>query len=162
MSADLTVELGLVNAKAPLRALADVILSWPEGEITIRRFAVFEKPGEPPWAILPRLPVDKDGKRIYVPLIEMQRNLKQRVLDAVLDAYRKKVIRATTSSPGGAAQECGATSVGPDDPTTADGSGHQGPLTAGAGGKGPAGQLGLSAGKGRRRRPSRVWPFDVF
>jgi hypothetical protein len=148
------IDLALVTAKAPLRALADVILSWPEGEITIRRCAVFEKPGEPPWANLPRLPVDKDGKRIYVPLIEMQRKLKQRVLDAVLDEYSKKVTRATTSSPGGAAHECGATSVGPDDPTTAYGSGHQGPLTAGAGDKGPAGELGLSAGKGRRRRPT--------
>ena len=142
------IDLALVTAKAPLRALADVILSWPEGEITIRRCAVFEKPGEPPWANLPRLPVDKDGKRIYVPLIEMQRNLKQRVLDAVLDAYRKKVICATTSSPGGAAQECGATSVGPDDPTTADGSGHQGPLTAGAGGKGSARRLGSKRREG--------------
>jgi hypothetical protein len=152
MSADITVQLGLVNAKAPLRALADVILCWPEGEITIRRCAVFEKPGEPPWANLPRLPVDKDGKRVYMALIEMQRNLKQRVLDAVLEAYRMKV--ATTSSPGGSAQKCGATSVGPDDPTTADGSSHQGPLTAGAGDRGPAEQLKLSAGKGRRRRPT--------
>jgi hypothetical protein len=152
MSAEMKIDLALVTAKAPLRALADVILSCSEGGITIRRCAVFEKPGEPPWANLPRLPVDKDGKRIYVPLIEMQRDLKKRVLDAVLDAYRKKVIRATTSSPGGSAHECGATSVGPDDPTTAYGSGHQGPLTAGAGGKGPAGELGLSAGKGRRRR----------
>jgi len=133
------VNLALVDAKRPLRALADVVLSWPDGEITIRRCAVFEKPGEPPWANLPRLPLDKNGKRIYVPLIEMQHNLKQRVLDVVLDVYRKKVISATTSSPGGAAQECGATSVGPDDPTTAYGSGHQGPLTAGAGDKGPAG-----------------------
>jgi hypothetical protein len=63
-------------------------------------------------------------------------------------------MRVRKRSPGGAANECGATSVGPDDPTTAYGSGHQGPLTAGAGGKGPAGPLGLSAGKGRRRRPT--------
>jgi len=153
------IDLALVLAKPPLRALADVVLSWPEGEITIRRCAVFEKPGEPPWANLPRLPVDKDSKRVYVPLIEMQSNLRRRILDAVLDAYKKKV--ATTSSPGGSAQKCGATSVGPDDPTTADGSSHQGPLTAGAGDRGPAEQLGLSAGKGRRRRPNLIYSEGI-
>jgi len=148
----INVDLANIFAKPPLKALADVKLTFPEGEITIRRCAVFEKPGEPPWAKLPSLPIDRDGKRVYVPLIEMQRNLKQGVLDAVLEAYRKKV--ATTSSPGGSAKKCGATSVGPDDPTTADGSSHQGPLTAGAGDRGPAEQVGLSAGKGRRRRPT--------
>ena len=146
------IDLALVSAKAPLRALADVVLSWPDGEITIRRCAVFEKPGDPPWAKLPSLPVDKDGKRVYLPLIDMQSNLKRRVLDAVLEAYRTKVAR--TSSPGGSAQKCGATSVGPDDPTTAYGSSHQGALTAGAGDRGPAEKLRLSAGKGRRRRPT--------
>jgi len=88
---DITVELALVNAKPPLRALADVILRWPDGEITIRRCAVFEKPGTPPWANLPRLPIEKNGKRQFVPLIDLARELKKRVLDAVLDEYRRKI-----------------------------------------------------------------------
>jgi hypothetical protein len=152
MATEIKVQLATVRAKSPLCALADVIVTWPDGEITIRRCAVFEKPGEPPWAKLPSLPVDKDGKRIYLSLIEMQSNLKRRVLDAVLGAYRTKV--AATSSPGGSAQQSGATSVGPDDPTTADGSSHQGALTAGAGDRGPAEQLKLGGRKGRRRRPT--------
>jgi hypothetical protein len=87
---NITVELALVNAKPPLRALADVILRWPDGEITIRRCAVFEKTGTPPWANLPRLPIDKNGKRQFVSLLDLPRELKQRVLDAVLDEYRRK------------------------------------------------------------------------
>ncbi|MGI0133589.1 MAG: hypothetical protein ACREBW_01350 [Candidatus Micrarchaeaceae archaeon] len=87
---DIRVDLAIVNAKAPLRALADVALRWSDGEITIRRCAVFEKAGQPPWANLPRLPIEKNGKRIYAPLIELQAALKKRVLDAVLAEYRRK------------------------------------------------------------------------
>ena len=87
---NIRVELGLVNAKPPLRALADVILVLEGKDLTIRRCAVFEKPGAPPWANLPRLSIEKDGKRQFVPLIELPRELKQRVLSAVLEEYRRK------------------------------------------------------------------------
>ena len=151
VATEITVTLAMVAAKAPLRALADVSLPYVNEEIIIRRCAVFEKPGEPPWANLPRLSIEKNGKKQFVPLVDLSHELKKRVLDAVLDAYRKKVMRETTSSPGGAAHECGATSVGPDDPTTAYGSGHQGPLTAGAGDRGPAEKLSSWEGPPRRR-----------
>jgi hypothetical protein len=88
---NIAVELAIVNAKPPLRALADVIMRWPDGEITIRRCAVFEKPGVPPWANLPRLPIEKNGEKQFVPLIDLPRDLKQRVLDAVLEEYRRKI-----------------------------------------------------------------------
>jgi hypothetical protein len=85
------VDLALVDAKAPLRALADVVLQLADGELIIRRCPVFEKVGEPAWATLPRLPLDKNSKRTYWPLIDMQRDLKKRVLDAVLSEYGRKV-----------------------------------------------------------------------
>jgi hypothetical protein len=91
MGTEIKVDLALVNAKVPLRALADVVLRWLDGEITIRRCAVFEKSGVPAWANLPRLPVEKNGKKQFVSLIELPRDLKQRVLDAVLDEYRRKI-----------------------------------------------------------------------
>jgi hypothetical protein len=91
MSVEIKVNVAPVNAKAPLRALADVLLRWSDGELTIRRCAVFQKPGEPPWANLPRLPIDKDGKKQFVSLIDLPCELKQRVLDAVLNEYRRKV-----------------------------------------------------------------------
>ena len=91
MGTEIKVHLALIDAKLPLRALADVVLRWSDAEITIRRCAVFEKPGVPPWANLPRLPIEKNGKRQYVPLLDLPRELKQRVLDAVLDEYRRKI-----------------------------------------------------------------------
>jgi len=85
------VDLVLVQAKPPLCALADVILKWDGGELTIRRSAVFQKLGEPAWASLPRLPVQKSGKKTYIDLLDLPRDLKRRVLDAVLEEYRSKL-----------------------------------------------------------------------
>ena len=82
-------DLVLFKGKPPLRALADVTLRWSEGQVTIRRFAVFEKPSEPPWASVPRLCLEKDDRKTYVPLIDLPTGLKRRVLKAVLDEYRR-------------------------------------------------------------------------
>jgi hypothetical protein len=91
MGTEIKVDLAVVSAKSPLRALADVVLRSSDAEITIRRCAVFEKLGAPPWASLPRLPIEKNGKRQFVPLLDLPHDLKQRVLDAVLDEYRRKI-----------------------------------------------------------------------
>lgn len=90
----ITVDLALVNAKPPLKALADVILRWAYGQVIIRRCAVFKKPSEPAWVSLPRLPVEKNGSKTYLPLVELPRDLKQRVFDAVLAEYRKRADEA--------------------------------------------------------------------
>ena len=90
MPIEIRVDLAVVNAKPPLRALADVTLRWSDGELTIRRCAVFEKSGQPSWASLPRLPIEKNGKREFVPLIDLPHDLKKRALDAVLNEYRSR------------------------------------------------------------------------
>jgi hypothetical protein len=86
---NIRIQLALVNAKPPLRALADVILVWEGEELTIRRCAVFKKSGGPPWVALPALPIQKNGTKSYLPLVELPRELKQRVFDAVMTEYRK-------------------------------------------------------------------------
>jgi hypothetical protein len=91
MPTSIKIDLALVQAKPPLCALADVILKWDDGELTIRRCAVFQKSGAPPWASFPRLPIQKNDKKTYMDLLDLPRDLKQRVFDAVLDEYRSKV-----------------------------------------------------------------------
>jgi hypothetical protein len=86
---NIRVLLALVNAKPPLRALADVILLWEGEELTIRRCAVFKKSGEPPWVSLPSLPIQKNGTKTYVSLVELPRELKRRVFEAVMTEYQK-------------------------------------------------------------------------
>jgi len=90
METSILVELAIVNAKQPLKALADVSLHWEGTELRIRRCAVFEKSGQPPWATLPRLSIQKNGMREFVPIIDLSKDLKKRVLEAVLAEYRSR------------------------------------------------------------------------
>jgi hypothetical protein len=87
---EIKVNLGLVTGKAPLKALADVELFTNDGNITIRRCAVFQKPGMPAWSSLPRIPVERNGKKTFVVLIELPSDWKRRVLGRLLDEYREK------------------------------------------------------------------------
>ncbi len=89
MATSITVDLALVEAKPPLRALADVTLHWSDGEVTIRRFAVFEKPDQPPWASVPRLKMERNGRKVYLPLLDVPKDLKRRILEAVLQEYQR-------------------------------------------------------------------------
>ena len=90
MSIEVTIDLSYVSAKLPLIALADVTLTFSEGKITVRRCPVFQKSGEPPWAALPRILIEKSGKKTYAPLIEMRRDLKKYVLDRVLTEFARQ------------------------------------------------------------------------
>ena len=90
MRVEIIVDLAIVNARPPLRALADVTVCSSNLRVVIRRCAVFQKSVGPPWANLPRLPVERDGKKEFVSLIDLPRELTARVLDALLAEYRRK------------------------------------------------------------------------
>jgi len=87
--ANVTVNLVRVKAKPPLRALADVLLSFDKDHVVFRRCAVFERPGQQAWVTFPRLTLEKDGKKLGVELIRLSCELKRQVVSAVLDEYRK-------------------------------------------------------------------------
>jgi hypothetical protein len=70
--------------------LADVVVKADELEITIRRCAVFEKAGQPPWATLPRIPIDKNGKRVYFNLLDLPTELKREILEKILQEFAAK------------------------------------------------------------------------
>ena len=90
MPISIKVDLALVSAKLPLRGLADVTLKWCDEELKIRRCAVFQKEGQAPWASLPRLPIEKNGTKTYVPLIDLPSDLKKRVLEEILTSYGRQ------------------------------------------------------------------------
>ena len=89
MPIEIDVKLGLVSAKPPLKALADVTLCFGDAEIMIRRCAVFQRENGPAWASLPRLPIEKHGKKQFLELIDIPRELRQPVSTAILAAYEK-------------------------------------------------------------------------
>jgi hypothetical protein len=84
------INLALVTSQPPLKALADVTLQFSDGQVTIRRCAVFENDGRPPWSNLPRLLLQKNGRKHFAPLIELPSELRQRVLKAILAEYRNR------------------------------------------------------------------------
>jgi hypothetical protein len=85
----LKINLTLVNASSPLKALADVTLSWEGQVLRIRRCCVFERSGSPPWANFPTIGVKEDGKKKFLLLIDLSPELKKRVLMGLLAEYRK-------------------------------------------------------------------------
>lgn len=89
MSVAIEIDLVRLEAKPPLRALADVRLLLSEGELRIRRCAVFERDGQPPWASLPRIAFSKNGKKQYVPVLDLPHGLKKQVLEALLKQYQE-------------------------------------------------------------------------
>lgn len=115
MPTEIGVRVSLVRARAPLRALADITLSFLEAAITLRRCAVFEKPGQPPWVSLPRLPVENHGKRQLAELIELPCELRRRVFNAVLVAYRELGNEGGKDFPGVCGPKSEQRRMGPDD-----------------------------------------------
>ena len=87
MPIKIKIELARINAKPPLMALADVTVQADDVEIKIRRCAVFERAGQPPWASFPRRPIEKNGTRIYVNLIEASKDLKKQIFDKILEEF---------------------------------------------------------------------------
>jgi hypothetical protein len=90
MSVGIRICLRRLSARPPLVALADVTLKYTEGEVTIRRCAVFDKTGQAPWATLPRITFEKHGKRTYVPAIDLPWDLKKRVLEMLLVEHARQ------------------------------------------------------------------------
>lgn len=84
----LTVEVKKMD-RGQLKAFADVTLTTPLGEITLRGFRVVQKDEQPAWVALPTSSYTKDGKIVNSPLLEVTRNLKRQLTDAVLAEYHK-------------------------------------------------------------------------
>jgi DNA-binding cell septation regulator SpoVG len=72
-----------------LKAFADVTLPTEFGEVTLRGFRVIQKDEQPTWVALPSSSYTKDGKIVNSPLLEVSRNLKRQITDAVLAEYHK-------------------------------------------------------------------------
>jgi DNA-binding cell septation regulator SpoVG len=83
-----TVEVKIME-RGQLKAFADVTLTTPHVEITLRGFRVVQKDEQPAWVALPSSSYTKDGKIVNSPLLEVSRNLKRQITDAVLAEYHK-------------------------------------------------------------------------
>jgi hypothetical protein len=150
MSPKIKVDLALVSAKPPLVALADAMIETEDLKITIRRCAVFERAGQSAWSTLPRIPVEKNGSRIYVNLLDLPPGLKQQILDKILEEFAAKR-RATSSLGASGPRERAMSGL-----TTRDNVRQEAPGGSGLPGLDVKAAVKLSAGQGRRRRPHLI------
>ena len=70
-----------------LKALADI--DFGNG-LTAKGFRIVQQGRQPPWVSLPvRAWTEQGGERMFSPLVEMVPALKQQVIRAILDEWRK-------------------------------------------------------------------------
>jgi hypothetical protein len=151
MSIEIKIDLARINAKPPLRALADVTLTFSEGEVTLRRCAIFQKDGQPPWANLPSFPIEKNGKRAYAVFIDLPHELKKKVTSALLEEYARKVDLFPPQVPLASRATSAGSVGGPDNPRQRTAGDARGPHLPGLDVEVP---LRAECWEGRRRRPT--------
>jgi len=89
MSSDrIVVELRLYDS-GKLKAFADVTITTPLGEITVRGFRVVQDGAAAPWVAFPTTSYMKAGARINKQIVEVGRSLKAQVVEAILAAFRQ-------------------------------------------------------------------------
>jgi DNA-binding cell septation regulator SpoVG len=83
------VELRTVENMGKLKAFADVIVTTELGDIVIKSFRVVQDEGKEPWVGFPQIPIQKNGKIVYLPLLEISRGLKHSLQEMILEEYKK-------------------------------------------------------------------------
>ena len=70
--------------KGALQAFVDVEI----GEVHIKGFRVVQQPGQSAWVSVPQTEQVKNGTKRYFSLIELPNDLKRKVQDVVLEAWK--------------------------------------------------------------------------
>jgi hypothetical protein len=83
---DIVVKIVRAANPGVLKAIADLILIFPNGQLIVKGFFVFEQPGKPAWVGFPQKSGKTPGK--YFPVIEADGELHGEIAAAVLDAYK--------------------------------------------------------------------------
>jgi DNA-binding cell septation regulator SpoVG len=83
---NIEVEVRLVQ-HGKLRAFADVTITAPVGDITIKGFRVVCEDGKQPWVGMPQSTYTKDGELVKRPVLEMSPRVKRQLAAAVLAEF---------------------------------------------------------------------------
>lgn len=75
--------------RGSLKAFADVTISSPLGEITVKSFRVIQKDEQAPWVGFPTSSyTNKDGRTVNNQIIETSKVLKRKLTDLILAEYK--------------------------------------------------------------------------
>jgi hypothetical protein len=75
----ITVQIRQSGKPGSTKAYADVLLSFPDGEIRLIGFGIVKQPGKSPWVGFP----ENHGLNKYFPVVEA----KGRIREAIMTAY---------------------------------------------------------------------------
>ena len=72
-----------------IKANADVLLEFDEGEVTIKGLKVIHQNGKPAWVAMPSNSYkDRSGEFKNFQIVEFSRKLKERICTEVLEKYK--------------------------------------------------------------------------
>ena len=72
-----------------LKSFVDLILFSEWGEVTVKGFKLFQKPGSHPWVVLPSTSYMKNGELHYKPMLELSPSLSRRIKEEILSQFSK-------------------------------------------------------------------------
>ncbi len=85
----LLAELKLLEGTSSIKALADLTVGLPSGDLTIRGLRVIHQPSKEAWVAFPQSSYVKDGKQINKDILILSRSLRKEVCDLVLTEYER-------------------------------------------------------------------------
>ena len=84
------IELRRLENCGNLKAFADLIFPTSLGDVTIKGFRVVQKEGSDPWVGFPQTSFQKNGSTKYVPLLELNRRVRNQVQEIILKEFKKQ------------------------------------------------------------------------
>jgi DNA-binding cell septation regulator SpoVG len=81
----ISVEMRRSTKPGRTKAYADVLLSFPDGELRLIGFGIVEQPGKSPWVGFP----ENHGQNKYFPVVEAEGRIRDAIIKAILSAYRE-------------------------------------------------------------------------
>ena len=67
------------------KGYADVVLSFPDGELRLIGFGIIKQPGKSVWIGFP----ENHGQNKYFPVVEAKGRIRDAIIKAILAVYRK-------------------------------------------------------------------------
>jgi hypothetical protein len=88
---DIKIAFDLFDGSSSLKAFAHLTIPTSFGEITVKRFKVFEKDDEDYWVALPSESFTKNGKRIFIPHVDMPKHIQRELGKKIISEYKSKI-----------------------------------------------------------------------
>ena len=88
---EIKIAIELLDGSSSLKAFAHLTFPTPLCEITFSRFKIFENEEKKLWVALPSEVFTKNGKRRFIPLIDIPKHIQKDLGRKILSEYKEKI-----------------------------------------------------------------------